>query len=253
MGKFKDIVGQKFGRLTAIKEVGDKKYLCYCECGNSKDINKYSLLSGDTKSCGCLNKELRTKRGLYDSKLYNIHKAIKRRCYNENDKGYKNYGGRGISVHNEWLGEKGFINFYNWAMNNGYREGLSIDRKEVNGNYEPSNCRWTTMDVQANNKRENRNVTINGEIKTLAEWAKFAGIGKQTLKERLNNNWPEEDLLKKVTKFDVINTFEEINGERKTIKEWAEMYNLKHYLILRRYKEGDRGRDLIRPLRQKIR
>ena len=126
--------------------------------------------------------------------LYSVYKGIKRRCYNPNDINYKNYGARGIKVCDEWLND--FQTFYDWAISNGYNEDLSIDRVNVNGNYEPSNCRWVNKETQSNNKRNNRLITFNGETKTIAQWGKAIGIDKNILYERLNKlGWSIEDTL----------------------------------------------------------
>ena len=162
----KDLTGQRFGRLVAIRrvtETGDKRpmWLCRCDCGNECTIGRYDLESGNTKSCGCLSKELskliNRTHGIcsQNSRIYNIWRKIVDRCYNFNNHKYRNYGGRGIKVCDEWLikeNSQGLINFYNWSLANGYRDDLTIDRIDVNGNYEPSNCRWISLTSQTWNK-----------------------------------------------------------------------------------------------------
>lgn len=159
----KDITGMIFGRLTAIKPAEKNKHgrwmwLCKCSCGNEKIVSSNALLRGYTKSCGCLDKEKhithpnRRTHGQCGTRLYRIWKAMKKRCFNENNSDYKKwYGSHGVTVCNEWLK---FEPFYEWAIVNGYSDDLSIDRINPYGNYEPNNCRWATPKEQANNKRK---------------------------------------------------------------------------------------------------
>lgn len=163
MSKVNDLTGKNFGKLTVIKYCGSNKngralWLCQCECGNTKIILGNSLLSKLTFSCGCYNKEhsknIHTKHNMSYSKLYKVWQGMKTRCYNPNFIYYCNYGGRGITICNEWKND--FSKFYEWAINNGYKEGLTIDRINNNGNYEPNNCRWVTRAEQNRNKRYNK-------------------------------------------------------------------------------------------------
>lgn len=163
MSKVNDLTGKKFGRLTVIKRCGSNKnrralWLCQCDCGNTKIILGNSLLSKSTLSCGCYNKEhsknIHTKHSLSYTKLYKVWGGMKTRCYNPNFMYYCNYGGRGIAICKEWKDD--FSNFYKWAISNGYREGLTIDRINNDGNYEPSNCRWITRAEQNRNQRKTR-------------------------------------------------------------------------------------------------
>jgi len=202
MGKFIDITGQKFGRLTVIKRVENDKWnkarwLCKCECGNEVIVVGTSLRSGETQSCGCYMldriKECNTKHSQCSTKLYYVYCDMKERCYRKTKKNYCNYGGRGIGVCEEWLSD--FQNFYDWALNNGYQEDLTIDRIDNNGNYEPSNCRWTTRYVQNRNKRSNRYITFEGKTMTLTDWSLYLGFSDDTVRRRLKDGWSVERAL----------------------------------------------------------
>lgn len=146
-----NLLNKKFGKLTVIKfkEIDKNKkaiWYCQCECGKIIATSTHNLKSGNTTSCGCS----RIKYKQLDERLYRIWAGMKTRCLNKNKKEYKNYGGRGIVICDEWLEYK---NFYVWAMTNGYKNNLTIERINVNGNYEPNNCTWITIQEQQLNKR----------------------------------------------------------------------------------------------------
>ena len=197
-GNYKDITGQKFNRLTALRYVGmnkDKHALweCVCDCGNVVVVQGSNLRSGNTKSCGCYNidriKErnhiLKWKHGGRDTKLFHIWSGMKTRCYNPNAINYKDYGAKGITICDEWL--KDFANFKEWALNNGYSPELTIDRIDYNGNYEPNNCRWCTTKEQNRNRSSNTLITYKGETHCIADWADIIGMKYSILQRRLNN------------------------------------------------------------------
>lgn len=154
MSKKIDITGERYGRLTVLKLEPSKKYLsmwrCRCDCGNEITAYLGNLRRGTTQSCGCLQRERTSKANILhgdtDSSLYRRYKHILYRCYNPKCKDYSNYGGRGIKICNEWLDN--YKAFREWSLQNGYKEELTIDRKDVNGDYEPNNCRWITLEEQ---------------------------------------------------------------------------------------------------------
>lgn len=192
-----DITGQRFGRLTVLRRVegkskGHTSWLCVCDCGNKVVAYGENIRYGRTQSCGGLHKEVIKKcnstHGETNTRLFHIWSNMKARCSNKNLGSWKNYGGRGISVCSDWMR---FEAFRDWALLNGYDENLTIDRIDVNGNYEPKNCRWTTMKEQARNKRNN--VVYKG--KCLSEWAEEMGIGLKTLSRRLRSGWSIEKTI----------------------------------------------------------
>lgn len=192
----KDILNQTFGKLLVIDRAENNKrglarWICKCDCGNIIICNGADLRTGHTKSCGCEKykgfEKQRYKHGLCGTRLHKIWWDMQDRCYNKKVPNYKNYGGKGIVICEEWLAD--FMNFYNWAINNGYKEDLSIDRINVKGNYEPSNCRWVTTKTQSRNKNTNVFITYNGETKCLTDWAAELGIDRKTLSNRLNKGW----------------------------------------------------------------
>lgn len=206
--KYVDLTGQRFGRLYVIKKVEpyvDKRgytqcrWLCKCDCGKETVMRTTELKSGHSRSCGCLNRERllasHTKHGLGKTRIYHIYLGMLDRCFDKNSRPYKYYGGKGITVCDEWIGTEGAIRFKEWAIANGYSETLTLDRIDVNGNYEPANCRWVTNQVQQNNRTDNRYVTIDGEVKTAKQWADSVGMNYTTLLARLKHGWDEKDAV----------------------------------------------------------
>lgn len=205
-----DLTGQRFGRLVAVRHEitqGRKTFwLCRCDCGKDVLVGYGDLKSENTKSCGCLRREksadcLRDKstiHGMFGTRLYHIWDGMKARCENKKHIAYKNYGGRGITICDEW--RNSFEAFYDWAMSHGYQENLTIDRIDNNGNYCPENCRWATTKEQASNKRNNHRITINGQTKTVSEWSKETGLSKDLIRYRVKAGWPVEKLFIEPTK-----------------------------------------------------
>ncbi len=198
MGKFIDLSGRRFGRLVVIEKLGpdkhgDIKWACKCDCGNETVVLGGNLRRNHTTSCGCVYKEVISTHGGSNTRLYHIWTLMKRRCYSPTDNRYERYGGWGITVCKEW--RDSFAHFRNWAMENGYQEKLTIDRKDGNGNYTPENCRWATPKEQQNNLSTNRLITYQGETLTIPQWAEKIGVHTGTLRTRLRRNWSIERAL----------------------------------------------------------
>ena len=188
-----------------------------------------------------------TTHGMSKTRIYGIWHGIKARCYYPKNAGYSHYGGRGINVCDEW--KNNFQAFYDWAMANGYNDNLSIDRIDVNGNYEPSNCRWLTIKEQQNNKTNNVIIEFNGEKLNLSQWAKKLNIPVHTLICRRNLGWDDERVLSEPyhkSRKEYGCTYYEYNGETHSLKEWAELYGMNYERFYSRWKRGRRGNDLFK-------
>lgn len=192
--------GTRFGRWTVIEEdtkrgnSGQSYYICRCDCGVERSVRGTGLRDGSSLSCGCLNRDIVSKDDrLVDHVLYKTWGGMKQRCYNPNNLMFKNYGGRGIVVCDEWRYD--YIAFEKWSMENGYKAGLTIDRIDNDGNYCPENCRWVTHTVQARNKRKSIFVTINGVTKCLFDWADEYGIQHVTMTHRWRRGWRGAKLI----------------------------------------------------------
>lgn len=197
-----DLTGKKFNRLTVLERVESKNkktlWKCKCDCGNITIVETYNLRHGSTKSCGCYYKEQKNKfyqdcitHNKTHTRLYVVWAGMKQRCYCKTSLHYKIYGGRGITICDEWLGCDGFQNFYNWSMKNGYRDTgtkrnkITIDRIDVNKGYSPDNCRWVDYYVQANNKTDNRFIEYNGKVKTITEWCRLLNLNYPVIDHRV--------------------------------------------------------------------
>lgn len=205
MGKKISLLDNRYGRLIVTEEApsrnGKAMWICKCDCGNiTKPIIGSDLRSGKVQSCGCLHNNLLSQRrkvhGENKTRLHRIWQNMKRRCDTPTVPCYDVYGGRGIKVCDEWIHD--FTAFREWALANGYADNLTIDRIDPNGNYEPSNCKWSTRKGQSNNLRKNVTVEIKGEKHTLAEWSEISGIKYTTIYQRYMRGWHGKELLKKV-------------------------------------------------------
>lgn len=188
-----DLTGQKFGRLTVekIDERGTRKtyYWCRCDCGKLKSVRSDSLLCGAIRSCGCIKKEQDSinlqanhSHKMSHTRIYEIWQGMKSRCSNPNDKRYNRYGGRGITICDEWKND--FSAFYDWAIKNGYKETLTIDRIDNDGNYTPENCRWATIKAQCRNRSSNIRIKIGDSTKTMIEWCELFNLDYRTINAR---------------------------------------------------------------------
>lgn len=193
----KDLTNQRFGRLVVIRQAENAvsqngqsivQWLCQCDCGNLKIVPARDLRSGHVRSCGCLALECRTKHGEYNTRLYSIWVSMIQRCNNPNHKHYNYYGGRGIQICEEWYN---YINFRNWAYNNGYYDNcsLELDRIDSNGNYNMYNCRWITHREQMNNRRNNLYIEYFNEIHSLAEWCWIFNLPYKVINTRIYRGW----------------------------------------------------------------
>lgn len=205
ISRVKDLTGKTFGRLTVIRREGSNEqgralWLCRCDCGVESIKQGKLLLNGHCRSCGCGERETRlenmTKNAHHQTgtRLYNIWSGMKQRCYYLDHVDYLNYGGRGIEVCEEWRND--FLAFKKWSEENGYRDNLSIDRIDVNGNYEPSNCKWSTLKEQSRNKRDTLLLTVDGVTKPLVEWCELRNIPYATAYYRYHRGMSAENVLK---------------------------------------------------------
>lgn len=199
--KYKDISDKRFGKLVAINYVGStekghSKWLCKCDCGVEKIVLATSLAKGATVSCGCHSAELTSFRakshGMSSDGMYAVWNTMIQRCCNDKSSSFENYGGRGINVCARW---RIFENFYS---DMGKRpSGMTIERKDNDGDYCPENCCWASREDQAKNKRDSRNFEFNGEKRTLAEICIIQGVNFETARKRLQKGWPIEKAVSK--------------------------------------------------------
>lgn len=200
-------IGKKYGKLTVVKAVKKERgtyWVVECECGAIKTVHPGDVKSGKTQSCGCLASESKRARMrkfehavAENKRLYGIYNGIKKRCYNKNEVRYKDYGGRGIKMADEWCEpRRGFDEFVEWSIKNGYADDLSIDRIDVNGDYCPENCRWVTMKEQSGNTRQTRWVEYKGEKIQLYKLCERLSISYDTVHDRIyKRGWTVEKAL----------------------------------------------------------
>ena len=188
--KLEDLTGTNYGYLTAIQNLGlvdgQANYLFECKCGNIIQHRIKEARRGKLNSCGCIAKNNGKKNithGMSNTRLYSIWRGMIQRCEDKNFSGYDSYGSRGVKVCENW--RRSFMHFFNWAVYNNYAEHLTIDRIDVNGNYEPQNCRWADLETQANNKTTNLYFTYNDKTLSLAQWSRELDLDYQKLWKRI--------------------------------------------------------------------
>lgn len=234
-----DMTGMTFGHLTVIKRAPDKiisgekvvHWYCKCDCGNPElaIVSGHNLRNGHTISCGCRIGGV--THGKSNTNIYKVYGDMFQRCKNPNCDRYKDYGGRGIFICDEWDGYgDGFVNFYEWSMANGYSDDLTIDRIDNNGPYAPWNCRWTTMEEQSNNRRNNVLITCDGETLTASQWAKKLGVRPETLLARHKRGWSDEDIIKIPINF-YIKIVTCSSGESHTLEEWSDITGISSNIL----------------------
>lgn len=239
MGQMKDYTGLRFGRLTVLKRAskkgshGESYWECQCDCGNKKTVAMSALNHGYTKSCGCLRRELLQNDRYKDKHLYQAWQDMKQRCHNPNNVFYYRYGERGIKVCKEWL--SGYNVFYKWATNNGYQQGLQIDRIDNNGNYEPSNCRWVSPKQNTDNRNITRMLTYNGKTQTIADWSRETGIPITTIRNRIAKGASGDELFSSRQRPPIMI---EYHGEKKSLVEWCKELNIPYDRTKARYYAG---------------
>lgn len=195
-----DLRGKRFGKLTVIDLAVDipykkKKWLCVCDCGEKVIVSGSNLKKGTHQCKKCAieeSRKLKIKHGYTKTKLYYVWYTMKNRCERETSKSYNDYGAKGVYLCEEWHDAKKFID---WAIANGYKEGLEIDRIDVTDGYKPSNCRWVKRIDNANNKRNNKYIEHDGQVKTLAEWSRYYNVNYKNLSRNINKGYSLEEAV----------------------------------------------------------
>lgn len=207
-----DLTGQRFGRLVVIgiddRNTRKTYYNCQCDCGKVKSVRSDNLIAGRIQSCGCMKREqdrenltANHKHKMSHTRIYKCWQHMKRRCYSPQDKRYNHYGGRGITVCDEWRDD--FNAFYKWAIENGYSDDLTIDRIDNDKGYSPDNCRWADTTTQSRNRSCTIKITIGYSTRNLSEWCEIFDLDYKTIAARYHegNKRGLDDLFKPIRRF----------------------------------------------------
>lgn len=191
-------IGKSYNHLTIEKALPDTNgyriVLARCVCGDSREYHLDNIVASKSKSCGCVRKSIKT-HGLSEHKLYLVWAGMKRRCLYKKDHAYKRYGGRGVMICREWVND--FKVFYDWAISNGWRDGLELD-KDIKGDgklYSPDTCCFVTCKQNANKRSTSKYLEFNGQTKTVAQWSDIVGISQQVIYKRMRRGWGIEKTL----------------------------------------------------------
>lgn len=244
-----DLTGKQFGDWTVLYEEPQEGYVrkwrCRCVCGAEKTVYQGNLTQGKSHGCGCAARKLTGERarthGKRNTRLYVVWCDMRSRCYRQGDRSYKNYGARGITVCDEWLGKKGFQNFWEWAYANGYDDNApkgecTLDRIDVNGNYCPENCRWVNTSAQMRNRTDTHWVEFGGEVLPLVDFCEKYGVSQTLACDRFLRGWTPAEVMFFPPKY--LPKMIEYNGETRTQRGWAKYFGIDHRKLQYRLKHG---------------
>lgn len=251
-----DLTGKTFGDLTAIKYLGrvnssnNTYWLCRCSCGVEKVVVGYSLRNGYSKSCGRYHEDHSSNHKLYrhgsaSSRLYSIWAKMKQKCYSNNPNYYVKHQSKSIQVCKEW--KESFVSFQTWATANGYEDHLTLDRIDLDKNFEPSNCKWVLLKDQQTTKGTKVLYEIDGIKKTTAQWAKELGISKSELYAKYHYGYRTREEILNKSPYAKNAVLIEIEGETRSLSEWSRKSGLSKQIIAQRLKAGKTGKDLLKP------
>lgn len=252
MNKPEDLTGRRFGELVCLKLLQKRsaaersRWLCRCDCGGTAKVFATNLKKGNTATCGC-----RVRRGAHGkskSPLYKVWSSMKHRCSNPNNAHYKNYGGRGVSVCDDWVE---FAPFYKWAISSGYEKGLTLERKNNDGNYSPKNCTWIPKPAQSLNRRTNLKIDLRGEVVDLKTACRRLGLNYGMVRNRIKNlGWSIEAALKtpKTPRNRYRAKLITFSGKTLSIAEWAREMGVEYKALYGRLYRGSAIDDIAKEL-----